>query len=40
MLDDAAPEDLAALDDACGRLREGLDTALVIRANELLRTEK
>ena len=39
-LDDAAPENLDALEDARRRLREGLDTALAIRANEMLHTEK
>jgi hypothetical protein len=35
-LDDVAPEDLHALENACERLREGFDTALVQRAYQLI----
>jgi tetratricopeptide (TPR) repeat protein len=35
-LDNAVPKDLSALKDARARLREGFDTALVMRADELL----
>jgi hypothetical protein len=35
-LDEAQPEELDALRDACARIEEGLDTALVGRAQELL----
>jgi DNA-binding winged helix-turn-helix (wHTH) protein/tetratricopeptide (TPR) repeat protein len=34
--DDAAPEDLQALTDACGGLSEGFDTLLVKKAHELM----
>jgi tetratricopeptide (TPR) repeat protein len=38
-LDDTAPEDMEALKEARERLREGSDTALVMRADELLKRE-